>query len=77
LGLKIENNKLTLNPCIPKEWDEYFVQYRYGESIYNIKVKNFKKTNAIQKMFLNNVEIKEKEVKLIDNSKINEIEIVI
>ena len=77
LGLKIENEKLIINPCIPTQWDEYFIQYKYGESIYNIKVKNIYQTNQIQKIICNNEEIKEKEIKLIDNNRINEIEITI
>jgi len=77
LGLKIQDQKLSLNPCIPKEWEEYFIHYKFGESIYNIKVKNINKTNTVQKMSLNNQEREEKEVKLIDNGKINEIEIVL
>ena len=77
LGLQIKNNILTLDPCVPEEWDEYFIQYKYGESIYNIKVKNKMKTNQVQKFYLNNEEIKEKQARLIDNQKINEIEIVI
>ena len=77
LGLNIENQKLSLNPCVPKEWDEYFIQYKLGESIYNIKVKNINKTNKVQKMIFNNQEIIEKKIKLVDNGKINEIQIEI
>lgn len=77
LGLKIQNQNLTLNPCIPTEWKEYFIHYKYGNSIYNIKIRNINKTNTIQKIILNNIEIKEKEIKLIDNNKINELEIFI
>lgn len=77
LGLKIENAILTINPCIPKEWEDYFIQYKYGRSIYNIKIKNINKTNEVQKFILNNEEVEEKEIKLMDNGKINEIEIII
>lgn len=77
MGFKIENQNLSINPCIPKEWEGYFIQYKYGNSIYNIKVKNINKTNEVQKFILNNNVIEEKEIKLIDNGKINEIEIVI
>ena len=77
LGLKIENQNLSLNPCVPKEWEEYFIQYKFGQSIYNIKVKNIDKTNEIQKIIINNQEIKEKQIKLIDNQRINDIEITI
>ena len=77
LGLKIKNQSLTLEPCIPSQWEEYFIQYRYGESIYNIKVRNINKTNIIQTIILNGIETKEREIKLIDNKKINEIEIIL
>ena len=77
LGLKIENQNLSLNPCVPKEWEEYFIQYKFGQSIYNIEVKNIDKTNEIQKIIINNQEIKEKQIKLIDNQRINDIEITI
>ena len=77
LGLKIKEGKLSINPCIPKDWKEYFIQYKYGNSIYNIKVKNINKTNNTQRMVMNSREISEKEIKLIDNNKINEIEIIL
>ena len=75
LGLTIIGGNLTLHPCIPKEWESYFIQYKYGESIYNMKVKNIQKTNEIQTMMLNNVPVPEKQIKLQDNHRINEIEI--
>ena len=77
LGLKVENQNLTIKPCIPKEWDEYFIQYKFGESIYNIKIKNINKTNEVQEMKLNNQEISEKQIKLLDNGKINEVEVIL
>ena len=40
LGLKIENGFLKIEPSISKEWTEYEIRYKYGESIYHIKVKN-------------------------------------
>jgi len=62
---------------VPKEWEEYFIHYKYGNSIYNIKVRNINKTDTVQKFIFNNEDISEKEIKLIDNGKINEIEIEI
>ena len=77
LGLKIEEQKLTIEPCIPDEWENYFIQYKYGNSIYNIKVKNINKTNKVQKLILNNQEIKEKYIRLQDDNKINDIEVIL
>ena len=42
LGLKIENQNLSLNPCVPKEWKECEIRYKWKNSIYNIKIKNSK-----------------------------------
>ena len=77
LGLRINSGKISFNPCVPKEWEEYFIQYKYNETIYNIKIKNINKTNTVKKFMLNNEEIPSKETKLINNGKINEIEIEI
>ena len=44
LGLRINNNILSIKPCIPKNWDKYSIQYKFRESIYNIKVNNISKS---------------------------------
>ena len=31
---------MKIEPCIPKEWKEYQIQYKWKESIYNIRIKN-------------------------------------
>ncbi|HEY8660253.1 MAG TPA: glucoamylase family protein [Hanamia sp.] len=38
LGLQQAGNKLTINPCIPKEWPSFKVHYRYKKSMYHIEV---------------------------------------
>ena len=40
LGLKIEKGYIKIEPCIPRDWKEYQIQYKWKESIYNIRVKN-------------------------------------
>lgn len=76
LGFKIENKILRINPCIPKKWKEYSLRYRYGTSIYNIKVMNpNNKEQGVEKFILNGKPIKEKEVKLEDNGGVYNIEI--
>lgn len=74
LGLKIQKGKIKLEPCIPKEWKEYCISYRYKTSIYNIKVQNPDgKNTGVDRVFLNAHEVKEKEITLEDNGKTNEI----
>jgi len=36
LGIKQENDKLILEPCIPQEWKSYTVRYRYKNTFYQI-----------------------------------------
>ena len=68
LGLKIENNSLRMEPCIPKDWQEYSIKYRFGRSIYNIKVKNPNgKNTGISKFSVNGKEQEEKQIKLVDD----------
>lgn len=77
LGLRIINQTLSIQPCIPSEWKEYSIKYEYKSSIYNIKIKNPNgKMTGVEKFIINGEEIEEKEVKLIDNGKIYEIEVI-
>lgn len=77
LGLKIIKRTLKIEPCIPSDWKEYSIRYCYKTSIYNIKVKNpNNKCTGVEKFIVDGIEIKEKELKLIDNGRIYEIEII-
>ena len=38
LGLKVDADKLRLLPCLPEEWKNYSLSYRYRETVYNINV---------------------------------------
>jgi cyclic beta-1,2-glucan synthetase len=40
LGIQKKENKLVINPCVPKDWSEFSVQYRHGDTKYNIHFKN-------------------------------------
>ena len=76
LGLKIEKGYLKIDPCIPKDWKEYIMRYKWKESIYNIKVVNYNQKNTgVEKVLLNG-EIVENKIKLDGNNKIYNIEVI-
>ena len=76
LGLKIKNNILSLNPCIPKDWTEYSIRYKFGRSIYNIKIKNPNgKETGVTSFKVNGEEIENKELRLVDDGKVYDIEV--
>ena len=39
LGLKLEKDRLHVEPCLPADWEGFTVHYRYRETIYHINVK--------------------------------------
>ncbi len=76
LGLKIKRGYLKVEPCIPKEWKEYQIQYKWKESIYNIKIKNPEgKNTGVKKVIFNGEEV-ENNIKLDGDRKIHQIEII-
>lgn len=40
LGLRRRGEMLVIEPCIPREWREYTLQYRWGTALYLIHVRN-------------------------------------
>ena len=76
LGLKIENGVMKFEPCIPKDWKEYLIRYKWGKSIYNIKIKNpNQKNTGVEKVFLNGNEV-ENGIRLDGNNRIFNIEVI-
>jgi cellobiose phosphorylase len=39
LGLTLEADRLRFAPCLPPEWDEFTMRYRYRETSYHISVR--------------------------------------
>lgn len=77
IGLKIKKGYLSIDPCIPKEWKEYQIKYKWKESIYNIKIKNPEgKNKGISKVILNGNEIENK-IKLDGTNQIYNIEVIL
>ena len=72
LGLKIKEGYMSIKPCIPESWDKFSIRFKFGESIYNINVKN-RKTD-FEKIKINGEECETK-IKLDDSGKIYNIEV--
>lgn len=77
LGMNIENGYISFNPSISSEWKEYSIRYKFGNSIYNIKIENINgKMNGVEKVILNGNDIIEKRIKLESDGSVNEIIVV-
>ena len=76
LGLNILNGYMYFNPSISSSWNEYSIRYKYGESIYNIKVINKSgKNTGVKKVSLNGSVVEDGKVKLQSDGSVNEIEV--
>lgn len=40
LGFRVQKDRLFIDPCIPSDWPEFEIAYRYGETTYQIAVEN-------------------------------------
>ncbi len=77
LGLNIENGFMSFKPSISRNWKEYTVRYKFGESVYNIRVKNPNgRSNTIEKVILNGNIVEEQRIQLNSKSGVNEVEVI-
>lgn len=64
LGLKINKGYMSIEPCIPKDWKEYNIRFKWKNSFYNITVKNPNgKNTGVTKCIVNEV-IRENYIRL-------------
>jgi len=77
LGFNIKEGYLSINPCIPKDWKEYEIKYKYENSIYNINVQNLNSKNVgVETMIVNGQIIEDKKLKLEPKGGIYNVEII-
>ena len=76
LGFNLEKNILKIEPHIPESWKEYSIRYKYGNSIYNIKVVN-RNQKENKKVRVNGKNIDGEEIILNDSGGIYGVEVEI
>ena len=78
LGFKKQGNQLTLDPCIPKAWPEFSIDYKYLDTKYKIVVKNPNHVNRkVKYLRLDDKEIETKQIPLVNDKKQHSIEIIL
>ncbi|MBB6217860.1 cellobiose phosphorylase [Anaerosolibacter carboniphilus] len=78
LGFKKHGNQLTIDPCIPKDWLEYSMKYKYIDTNYTIIVKNPNHVNSkVKYLRLDGKEVEEKQISLVNDKNQHSIEIIL
>ena len=77
LGISREGNALNINPCIPRHWPGYKVDYRFGTTHYRISVENPSKVNrGIQKVLLDGKPLPGCLIPLVEDGQVHEVRVV-
>ena len=78
LGFSRTADRLLINPCIPKKWSEYSIQYRYLDTDYQITVKNPMNLNkGVSLITMDGKGMEGNAVPLINDEKTHYIEVLI
>jgi cellobiose phosphorylase len=67
LGLRLEVDKLRFAPCLPSDWKEFKMHYRYRETVYHIAVLQQQSGNDQMSVTVDGVEQRDKAVPLVDD----------
>jgi cellobiose phosphorylase len=67
LGLRLEVDKLHFAPCLPADWQECKVHYRYRETVYHITVLQTVAENAGMTVTVDGMERDDQAIPLVDD----------
>lgn len=77
LGFQRNGNRLQIQPVIPPEWDGYEIHYRYGETIYHIRVQNpFHVRSGVKETWLDGASLPEAVIPLVNNGGEHQVQVV-
>jgi cellobiose phosphorylase len=76
LGLKVQGDRLFIEPCIPEEWETYKICYRYKETIYRITFTQNKGAGTML-LKLDGADINEPHLTMIDDRVEHTVEVTI
>jgi cellobiose phosphorylase len=72
LGLRLDVNKLYIEPCFPQEWKAFKIHYRYRETIYHIDVAVTKSQAMIM---VDGIQQEQKSISLMDDHQEHRVEV--
>lgn len=77
LGFHLKGDSFTIEPCIPKGWKEYGIEYNYKSTTYKIKVNNIKGVcSGVDYIELDGVQLPDKQIPLVDDERAHQVNVV-
>jgi cellobiose phosphorylase len=75
LGLRLEVDKLRFAPCLPADWTEFKLHYRYRETVYHIVVLQTRAGGGEARVTVDGVEQPDQAVPLVDDRRDHSVEV--
>jgi cyclic beta-1,2-glucan synthetase len=77
LGVSRQGNTLQINPCIPRHWPGFSVDYRFGTAHYIIKVENPQSVNSgVRQVVLDGNALPSNLIPLVDDGRSHNIQVL-
>jgi cellobiose phosphorylase len=77
LGLRLEADKLYIEPCIPEHWVSFKMNYRYRETIYHITVNQTQAADGMTLLTVDNIERQDLAIPLVDDRQKHKVDLLI
>jgi cellobiose phosphorylase len=77
LGLKLETDKLYMEPCIPSDWTTYKIYYKFRETMYLIVVTQYHEGNPKLTLLVDGAECQDNFIPLVDDRQEHLAEVII
>jgi cellobiose phosphorylase len=77
LGFNLSDNKLVFEPCIPRNWPGYRIEYRYKSTPYIINILNPQhNVTGVKKVIYDGINIEDKIICLVDDGKEHLVDVI-
>lgn len=75
IGLHLEVDKLRISPCLPTDWTEFQIHYRYRQTFYHITIHNPSTGSSDCRLTLDGIELTTDFVPLVDDGREHKVEL--
>jgi cellobiose phosphorylase len=74
LGLRLEGDRLRIQPCLPGEWPGFTAHYRFRETVYHISVHQTPPTTGEERVNLDGQDQEGLAIPLVDDQREHRVE---
>ncbi|WP_419555818.1 GH36-type glycosyl hydrolase domain-containing protein [Planctellipticum variicoloris] len=77
LGVNLEVDRLRLTPCLPPDWKQFTLHYRFRETLYHITVLQPEPSSAVIRVTLDDVGLESVTIPLVDDHREHQVTVLL